>query len=214
METIKKTFKQILTTGATTDQRAGYFLIIPDTGVTYSMKLLLTSDVTDIGFLDPVDSISDDTIYYDILYDDYRCVKINQSDTTIYDIIYGDYVCSMVDAESTLTVDIKYLCPTGSTNGLAGIYDINSSTHSITEYEIEHIKTLIVNNGVVTFNMFNVEFIVNDVLRPHYQRYSINNGIWIDNTNNPNTLTFNLSGDTILNVELYNDVCVPTTTIL
>ena len=101
MEILKKTFKQILTTGATTDQRAGYFLIIPDTGVTYSMKVVLTADVTDIGFLDPVDSITGDTIYYEIIYNDYHCCKKNQIDTITYDILYTNYGCVIVDIPTT-----------------------------------------------------------------------------------------------------------------
>jgi hypothetical protein len=48
MEIIKKTILQVLTTGHTT----GGTIIIPDTGVTYAIKILLTQPAIDIGFFD------------------------------------------------------------------------------------------------------------------------------------------------------------------
>jgi len=222
VEILKKTFKQLLTTGTTNQE--GYFIIIPDTrtGVTYSMKILLTADVTDIGFLDPVDTITGDTIYYDVVVNDYKCVKLDIIDTITYgNILFDDYYCSQVEepVQSTLHIDIKYLCPSGLTSGLAGSYQINFGQYEVLPIYIPHYEnSLILDNGVVTFNMYSVEYIVNEVLRPHYQRYRILNTPfldstpWIDNTNNPYNLSFNMSGDTWMYFELYVDECIPTTT--
>ncbi len=53
MELLKKTVLQALTTGATTGCTGSCYVIIPDTGATYNIKLLLTQDTDDIGFFDP-----------------------------------------------------------------------------------------------------------------------------------------------------------------
>jgi hypothetical protein len=55
MEFIKKTIQQIMTTGTTTGCTGTCRVIIPDTGVTYNIKLLLSQELSDIGFFDAYD---------------------------------------------------------------------------------------------------------------------------------------------------------------
>lgn len=51
MEVIKKVIHQALTTGTTTGCTGGTcFIIIPNTGVTYYMKLSLVQEVKDLGY--------------------------------------------------------------------------------------------------------------------------------------------------------------------
>ena len=54
MEVIKKTILQALTTGVTacTGTTSTCYIIIPDLTATYNIKINITSDVQDIGFLD------------------------------------------------------------------------------------------------------------------------------------------------------------------
>lgn len=54
MEVIKKTILQAVTTGITacTGTTGTCFIIIPDTGVTYNIKINLNSEIRDIGFFD------------------------------------------------------------------------------------------------------------------------------------------------------------------
>ena len=55
MEFIKKRILQATTTGKTETTKVGEYVIIPDTGVTYHMKICLESVVKDIGFFDSYD---------------------------------------------------------------------------------------------------------------------------------------------------------------
>lgn len=213
MELIKKTIKQIVTTGATSDHREGYFIIIPDTTVTYGFKVLLTNDVTDIGFLDPIDNVVGDIIYYDAIYNDYVCKLTNITDSISYsNIIYNDYVCKLTPeiVQSILTVDIRYIGTAGATNGLGGAYTINSLEYYPTTYEFNHLNPLVLDNGDISFNMSNLEYLISDSIKPHIRRYKLDDGLWIDNTNNSNPLNFNMSSDVTLYFELYS--AVPTTT--
>ena len=57
MEFIKKTILQVTTTGKTDTTKDNEYVIIPDTGVTYHMKICLESTVKDIGFFDSYDPI-------------------------------------------------------------------------------------------------------------------------------------------------------------
>lgn len=57
MEFIKKTILQSITTGTTATTSGNKYIIIPDTGVTYHIKICLESIVKDIGFFDAYDSI-------------------------------------------------------------------------------------------------------------------------------------------------------------
>lgn len=52
MEVIKKTILQQVTTGTTTGCTGTCRIIIPDTGATYNIKLLLTGEMYDFGFFD------------------------------------------------------------------------------------------------------------------------------------------------------------------
>lgn len=57
MEVIKKEFKIVTTTGATTGSTGNSYVIIPfsGTGVTYSFNISLTANATDWGFFDTLD---------------------------------------------------------------------------------------------------------------------------------------------------------------
>jgi hypothetical protein len=52
MELIKKTVYRIMTTGTTTGCTGTCRVIIPDTGVTYNLKILINQEVKDAGFFD------------------------------------------------------------------------------------------------------------------------------------------------------------------
>jgi hypothetical protein len=52
MEVLKKTVQLIMTTGTTSGCSGNCRIIIPDTGVTYYFKILLTRETIDIGFFD------------------------------------------------------------------------------------------------------------------------------------------------------------------
>lgn len=204
-----------MTTGATSDHRDGYFIIIPDTSVVYSMKVLLTADVTDVGFLDSYNNTLSDYNYYDIVYNDYVCKLVNIINTISYDnTIFGDYVCVLQNTtqQSTLAIDIKYIGVSGLTNGLSGSYLINLVENTMITYEMDDFKTFILDNGILSFNMSNLEYLESSVIRPQIRRYKINYGSWIDNTNNTDTILYNLSGDTIIYFELYRDYGIPVTT--
>jgi hypothetical protein len=54
MEIIKKKIRQITTTGTTTGTTGNSYVIIPDTGVTYTLNLLLTQNNKDWGFFDAI----------------------------------------------------------------------------------------------------------------------------------------------------------------
>lgn len=53
MEIIKKTIKRAMTTGTTENCTGNCRVIIPNTGVTYHMKILLKTKANNIGFFDP-----------------------------------------------------------------------------------------------------------------------------------------------------------------
>lgn len=63
MEVIKKTVKLAMTTGTTTNCTSDNdcFVIIPDTGATYTFKILLKSTAKDMGFFD---AYTEPTYYY------------------------------------------------------------------------------------------------------------------------------------------------------
>jgi hypothetical protein len=54
MELIKKTVKYAMTTGTTSGctSTENCYVIIPDTGATYTFKILLTSEIKDLGIFD------------------------------------------------------------------------------------------------------------------------------------------------------------------
>jgi len=52
MDVIKKTIKQAVTTGTTSGSTENEYVIIPDTGATYHMKILLQQEHNDMGFFD------------------------------------------------------------------------------------------------------------------------------------------------------------------
>jgi hypothetical protein len=54
MEVIKKTVKMAMTVSGITDSD---FVIVPDLNTSYNFKILLTSQVHDIGFFDNVESV-------------------------------------------------------------------------------------------------------------------------------------------------------------
>ena len=56
METVKKTIKLALTTGTTYNSSGqSIIVIIPDTGVTYNMSILMSNTILDWGFFDAYD---------------------------------------------------------------------------------------------------------------------------------------------------------------
>jgi hypothetical protein len=58
MEFIKKTIYRIMTTGHTTGCTGTCVVIIPNTGITYQIKLNLVQDAQDIGFFNPYEVVS------------------------------------------------------------------------------------------------------------------------------------------------------------
>lgn len=113
MEFIKKTIQRIMTTGTTTGCTGTCRIFIPNTGVTYNFKLLLTKEVKDNAFLDAY-AVSGNYTYVNLLG---ATTAITKTNTIKFKAV----------TKGTMTLDASGL-PMANSNGIVtGATLINTS---------------------------------------------------------------------------------------
>jgi len=135
METIKKTILRVLTTGTTSGCTGDCRIIIPDTGVTYNLKILLTRENIDIGFFDAY-----------LVSGGYNYIKIlNEVDAQKYrDFLSGE----LTFAESGLVTGHSTGVISGSTVTYVPYYVTGESTSRLQELRKYTTSTVFANQYV------------------------------------------------------------------
>jgi len=198
MEVIKKTILQVLTTGITATTSGNKYIIIPDTGATYSMTFGIVSSDEEIGFFDAY-TFNDPYYYYDvsgdtnmakfesmlsggtgvppILYDSggYATTDEFTGDTVTYVEVTGTSLSRLSELRKyTITNVFSKQYITGGTTNVDGVDVAVSNTGSSITYYLSGIKYIDVISGAssgITYNIFTPQGITsaNFIDVPYYK---------------------------------------------